>query len=384
MTSVDHITRFLFFSRWNIAVNIYSQKYTLDLIFKWKNGSSNGNYIYIHKIFCAAIYIYTFIYIHIFIYLYIRYTYPACVSVCSFAKIKCHTCTPARSGQRNRRDKTVIPDMYRNYGVFLFLQNIRSLSSTGRTSDLVPDASTEKSPLFRRGCRHLPLIKRTQHGYVRRGRLHDLLDTFTLLGVYAKRTRSLKLTVVKPSKDRSVILPAVMVSRFCERSMRKSKIRHSLGVRSYQRDSYAASLMDLLCNGNQLSRWIACLRFLLLFFVSLLFSLFSRSRQTNAGNFKDSTIATITLVGADLSAEMLSGVAEHERFEGNRDVEDQGLRYHRRSVLRTDRLRMRNTGVTDDRTNQCTVSGGRAAIWAISTVFKRNVSNKCLRGRVEC
>lgn len=61
-------------------------------------------------------------------------------------------------------------------------------------------------------------------------------------------------TFVKPSKDRSVIFPAVMVNRFCALSINNIKVRLSLGFRSYQKHSYAASLMDLLCNGNDLLR----------------------------------------------------------------------------------------------------------------------------------
>lgn len=44
---------------------------------------------------------------------------------------------------------------------------------------------------------------------------------------------------------------------------------------------------------------------------------------------------------ADLGAEVLPGVAEDERLEGNSDVKDQGLGYHRDAVLRADGLEFR-------------------------------------------
>jgi len=128
---------------------------------------------------------------------------------------------------------------------------------------------------------------------------------------------------VKPSKDRSVILPAVMVNRFCDLNIRNIKIRHSLGVRSYHRHSYAASLMDLLCNSKQTST-----------INGLIINFFQKLTR----NFKNFYDATIMLPYADLGTKIFSSVAKNKCFESYRNVKDEGFRYRRSAFFRTDRL----------------------------------------------
>jgi len=60
-----------------------------------------------------------------------------------------------------------------------------------------------------------------------------------------------ELTFANCCKERSVNLPIVTVNCFCDLIIRNSRIRVSLGARSYHRDSYAASPIILLWNRSR-------------------------------------------------------------------------------------------------------------------------------------
>lgn len=55
-----------------------------------------------------------------------------------------------------------------------------------------------------------------------------------------------KLTLVKRSKERSIIFPIVIVNRFCDLRITRCTIRFCFDVTLYQRESYAASPIILL------------------------------------------------------------------------------------------------------------------------------------------